>query len=267
MAKFCTNCGTSLDDAATFCTSCGAALGADAPAAAPAENNNGVNFKAKVDEIVNKFKNMEPEKKQKFTKYGIFGGAGLVGLIVLIVVICLIVANTGYKGLVKDAMNAIKNVDAEAWVDLYSEYGYYEIKEYDNEDIDLDELKEDYIDHAKDSVVNMLDRYFNEKAGRDYKFTYEIKDTYEPEKYEYEELYEMYDRVTRDKDGDEEVELTPEDSWKKVIVVEIEINAKGDKNDKKVDLELVLAKEENTGWVIVDYSFGKPLYITSENIH
>lgn len=251
MAKFCTNCGTSLDDAATFCTSCGTALSADAPAAAPAENN-GVDFKAKIDEYVNKFKNMDPENKQKLTKYGIFGGAGLVGLIVLIVVICLIVANTGYKGLVKDAISAIKNTDGEAYVDIMSEYVLYERPEYladqNDQDFDRDDKRDDMIESCETYFLNVCDKYFNKKVGRDYSLSYEIVEAYELADYEYEDLYEEYDIPA--KDEDEDPELAAKDYWKKAMTVEVELTGKKGAKSKTIDITFVIAKEDN-GWKII----------------
>ncbi|MBR6806755.1 MAG: zinc ribbon domain-containing protein [Clostridia bacterium] len=251
MAKFCTNCGTSLDDAATFCTSCGTPLDAD-NTAAPEAANNGPDFKAKINEVVNNFKNMDPEKKQKITKYGIFGGAGLVGLIVLIVVICVIVGNTGYKGLVKDAINAIKNTDGEAYVDMMSEYVLYERPEYladqRDQDFDRDDKRDDMIESCEEYFLNVCDKYFNKKCGRDYSLSYEIVEAYELADYEYKDLYEEFDIPGETEDDDPE--LAAKDYWEKVMTVEVELTGKKDAKSKTIDITFVIAKEEN-GWKII----------------
>jgi len=262
MAKFCTKCGAALEDAATSCPSCGMTF----PAAAPADKKPeqvvadlGKKITGAIDNVTTgeAFKNMTAEKKQKYLKFGIIGAAGVVALIVLIVVISLIANNTGYKGTLKKAMKAIDKVDGEAWVDLYSEYVYYERPEFladqDDQDFDRDDKTEDLIESAEDNLLKAVDRYFNEKAGRGYKFDYKIKEVYEPESYEYDEYFEKYDVVEYDEDGEEDVVLTPEDCWKKIMVAEIELIGKG-KKEKSLDIELVLAKEKKSGWVIVDYN-------------
>lgn len=268
MAKFCTNCGTALNDDATVCTSCGFAVPTAAPQATPTPEAK--NVEQKFAEIGKKitgaldsvasgeaFKDMTPEKKQKYLKFGIIGAAGVVALIILIIIISLIAGNSGYKGTVKKAMKAIDKTDGEAWVELLSDYAYYAVPEYlaDESDVefDRDDVSEELIESAEDGLLKVVDRYFNEKAGRGYKFSYEIKETYEPESYEYDEIYEDYEYTTMDEDGEEDVELSPEDTWKKLMVVEIELIGKG-KKEKSLDLELLLAKEKKSGWVIVDYN-------------
>ena len=101
MAKFCTNCGTALNDDATVCTSCGFAVPTAAPQATPTPEAK--NVEQKFAEIGKKitgaldsvasgeaFKDMTPEKKQKYLKFGIIGAAGVVALIILIIIISLI---------------------------------------------------------------------------------------------------------------------------------------------------------------------------------
>ena len=169
MAKFCHNCGNTLEDSAAFCDKCGtpceqaaAAPQYEAPAApryeapqyeapqyeapqypAPQYGNTAVAVKENPMK-----KALDFVKAKKF-----FFIAGAAAVIVLIVLICIIssCASNNAKGAVNKAFNCAKNLDIK---------GYYDVDysmNFDKERNKDEEMKK--VDEQMKSYGAMLDTY------------------------------------------------------------------------------------------------------------
>lgn len=217
MAKFCGNCGTKADDGARVCGNCGTPF--DNEGMNGVQNIPGVNY-------------VTPEKKEK-TKKKI---KKVLGLIIFLVVLGFgvnIVSNfIGYKGAVHKIMKAYKEYDVDAICDETSEiYSYMEVEEEEPVGSAQEELAE-YIENSMSYDWNM----FDEQLGYEYKINYEITRKYELSNHRYNDLieqYSYYDWFDEDLLGD-------------VIVVEVTIEAKEDKNSISIEKDLYLSKEGNS---------------------
>ena len=149
MAKFCTKCGTALDDNAVFCTSCGESINnyAHAPTPDHPESNPnpapnpGKKPNIKLPAFVTNILSL-PKKKLM-----IYGGIALAAIVAIIVAICLIFPSP--KMVVNNYMNGILHGNATQVVNCYPSFMWE----------DNDEKKE-AIETLKDAIEDMgLDEY------------------------------------------------------------------------------------------------------------
>ncbi len=207
MARFCGNCGSAVDDNAKVCGSCGT----------PLETN---------DKVVSKIPGVQyidPEKKAKTAKkVKLF--FGLAALIIVVVIVFNIVSGfVGYKGAVRKIMNAYEDYDIDTIVSMSSDYYYCMTDENYVEEYFGDIISEDLDD-------------FEEYSGHNYKFSYEITDSYKMAEHKLDDLldslsyYEEFDADIIDK----------------VVVVEVEVTAKSKNNDYTKELTLTLTKESGS---------------------
>ncbi len=207
MARFCGNCGSAVDDNAKVCGSCGT----------PLEANN------KVVSKIPGVQYIDPEKKAKTAKKvkTFFGLAALI--IVAVIVFNIVSGFVGYKGAVRKIMNAYEDYDIDTIVSMSSDYYYCMTDENYVEEYFGDIISEDLDD-------------FEEYSGHNYKFSYEITDSYKMAEHKLDDLldslsyYEEFDADIIDK----------------VMVVEIEVVAKSKNNNYTKDLTLTLTKESGS---------------------
>lgn len=177
MSKFCTNCGTALDDNTAFCTSCGAAVVNEAPVvpetpAAPAN----------------------PIKKFLNKKMLIIGGA-IVAAIIAVVGIIHVVNAVRDKNLATPEA-AVKNYVAllNGKVEAYQKTAPEAYWEYLADKSGCDSV-EDYFENKEDYIEDHLDG-LEDVYGDDYKVTYKIKKEEDVDDDMMEEIVkalEMYD--------------------------------------------------------------------------
>lgn len=214
MAKYCGNCGTKADDSARVCGNCGT------PFADAGMNGNqripGINYVA-------------PEKKEKKIKK-IKKVLGVIIFIAILVCGLNVASNfVGYKGTVRKIMNAYKEYDVDALCEIASEvYSSMEQKEV------LHSNGEDLAEYFENSMSYDLE-LFDERLGYQYDISYEINKKYELSNHRYNDLIKQYSEYSWFHD-----ELLGE-----VIVVEVTIEAKEDKDSVTIEKDLYLTKEEN----------------------
>lgn len=211
MAKFCGKCGAKWNDEAKVCGQCGMLLEMNR-AAAPA---------------VAGFGYVDPEEQtRRRKKVRTFVGFAVV-VVVVIVVAKIALGFVGYKGTVRKIMNAYEDYDLDAIASISSEVYYF---------MGDDSYADDYFGSV---ISNDLD-LFEEEVGYDYKLTYEITDSYDMNKRNYDELI---DGLSFYSDFDADI-------IEKVKVVEVEVTAKDGGDDVTMELKLTLTKE-NGSWKLL----------------
>lgn len=168
--KFCSKCGTSLDDDALFCTSCGASQSQEVVNAQPYEvesvqpqqevnvqpqqsetvqsqmsytesvQTQSVGYEMGGQNTVNSYETMAQSPKKKSKAPLIIGiVSGVVALVAVVVVVLLfafgVLGSNSPKGIVKEYMEAAKKLDTVAMIDCkaYSKEYKDEIKEMKKE--------------------------------------------------------------------------------------------------------------------------------------
>lgn len=147
MAKYCGNCGKSLDDAAKVCGYCGTPFGTAASTTIY----------------------VDPEKKAKQKKLLVAIVAAVAAVAVLITAITAVSNLVGYKGVVRRTVNAIEDYDIDALINLTSElrldvYDYY---------------GGEAIENMYESQLTALLDLYEDKTGGDFRLSYEIEDVEE----------------------------------------------------------------------------------------
>ncbi|MBR6046044.1 MAG: zinc ribbon domain-containing protein [Ruminococcus sp.] len=208
MSKFCTTCGTPLDDNATFCTNCGtpqgqraAAVptpGAPAPTAGAAPAQGGTPATAAASAMKDKLANVDfsgfkgalsKDRIKKGDKYSIIllSCIGVVA-IALIIILLVILLGGGYKKPVSKLASAIESGKGSEVVDLLTkgEQEYYEdqyvkdsskydsLDEYFDAKIEkyIEKLEEEYGDDVSISVRIADEAEVSESALKTYKKRY-----------------------------------------------------------------------------------------------
>lgn len=206
MEKFCGNCGNQVEEGAKVCGNCGT----------PVVNDDG---KMSVSDVPG-ISYVDPEKKAKNKKRAklVLGAGALV--IVLVIAFNIISGFVGYKGAVRKVMNAYKDYNVDALVDMSSDlYLFYG--------------DDSYIEYYfEESVSNDLED-FEDRVGHKYKISYEITEAYTVSDRKFNELI---DSLSYYEDFDTDI-------ISKIMVVEIEVTAKEGKKTSTKSKELYLTKE------------------------
>ena len=211
MSRFCGSCGSAVDDNAKVCGNCGT----------PLDTNN------KVVSKVPGIQYIDPEKKAKTIKK-IKAFIGLVALVIVAIIVFNIVSGfVGYKGAVRKIMNAYEDYDIDTIVSMSSSW-YYCMTD------------EDYAEeHFGDVISEDLDDFEN-YSGHNYKFSYEITDSYKMAEHK---LDNLLDTLSSCEEFDADI-------IDKVMIVEVETTAKSKNDTYTKKLELTLTKE-NGSWKLL----------------
>lgn len=210
MSKFCGNCGAKLDDAAKVCGSCGTPLETGKTTAASIP---GIEY-------------ADPEKKAKTKKRmkWILGVA--VVIVVAVIAINIVSGFVGYKGAVRKIMNAYEDYDVEAIVAMSSDMYFYR-------------SDDSYADEYFGGIIADDLNNFENQVGHKYKISYEITDSYEMAKHNYEDLLNSLSQY-----GDFDA-----DTISKIRLVELDVTAKG---EERMTTHVVLTlTKENGSWKIL----------------
>lgn len=213
MAKFCGNCGNSLDDDAVVCGYCGTRF-EDAPPAF------GGQPQGKIENIPGVVSEHDKKRKQLIITIG----AGVLALLVLIFAIKGISSSSGYKGTVSKFITALQNDDPDKIMSLSGEVfeAYYELESYLSYDLDT---------MIEKAVSEALDEY-EDDVGNKLKLSYEIVKTHDYSDRQVKQLKEELE--------DEGYDI----NIKAVKLVTLDITAKGSSGKKTYhDEELLLIKE------------------------
>ena len=212
MAKFCGNCGMQLDDSARVCGNCGTPL-----------ESTAVNTL-----VITAVKSEKKKKMRKKVKRVLGLLIGLSVLVFVAITTLKIVKNyTGTNGVVRKAMSAYMDYDILELVDLSSDMYYYTEDEYD----------EKYFRNVVGRAFDDFEVY----VGRNYKLTYEIKDTYELSNRNIETM------LTRIEESYPNFDVS---IIEKVVTAEISITAEGGKKTYVRDVEITMSKEDGE-WKIL----------------
>jgi len=215
MAKFCGNCGAKLEDSAKVCGYCGTTLADSGEAQEEVQTNEVVGSRA----ISN---SMSSEKKKRLIKLIAIGAVALVALIVFI---SIITSCTGVKGAARKVMNAFVNEDADALADMVSEA--------------VEEAQGNYLDDFCEGTIEAIYAYYELAVDGDFKLKYKIVEAYEPTNRTKKEIIETLE-------DDYDIDVS------KVMIVKVEVTAKG-KDDKETDKwKLTFTKEEGK-WKLYDF--------------
>ena len=210
MLKYCGNCGTQLTEGAKVCGQCGVPITSDVTKA--------------TESVVLGINYVNSENKVKLKKRLKLGVTGVVIIMLLVVLINFVLDFIGYKGVVRKIMDAYKNYDIEVFVEKASDW-YYSFED--------DTYAERTFESSISSDLDMIE----ETVGRKYKLNYEITDSYNLSKHKFENLLEQlsgYDNF--------DTSIITE-----VMIVELEIVAKGEEKDMTMNKQLYLTKE-NDEW-------------------
>lgn len=211
MSRFCGNCGAQAEDNARVCGYCGVTL-----------SENGGAQKTNVASM-----NLDSEKQNNIFK---LASLAVVAFISLIIVINIISGFVGVKGAARKIMNAYRDYDIDTLLEMTSDFKYAQA---DFMGTSLEKSYENRLDNKFE--------YFENRVGRDYKMKYKIVDSSKLPEYRTDDLY----------DAIAELDDFDIGTISKIMIVEIEVTAKGKSIDKVENWELVLAKE-NGKWRMID---------------
>lgn len=208
MSKYCGNCGAELDDSAKVCGQCGT----------PVED---------VSTKIPRVKIVVPEKQKKVKKIVKLIIGLIVVILVAVITVAIILNFTGYKGLLRKAMNAYADYDINTLVSLSSDVYYYG--------------DEDWVEYYfENSVGSVLDS-FESTVGHSFNFSYEINEIYDMSKRNKDELINEIENTYPDFD----INLI-----KEVVVVDLTVTATKNKESASRDVNVIMTKE-NVTWKIL----------------
>lgn len=213
MAKFCSNCGSQMNDEDKVCGQCGTPVaGANVnptPAAAPAAD--------------------EGKKKNNNIIIALIAIA-IVAIVALVVVVNIASNFTGYKGTLNKMVKALEDDDTDALIALSSSI---------SDEINEAWYGDDFEEYYEDAIDSVLDKY-EDKVENIKKISYEITDETELSKRNMEDLEEaMVDNYDMDFSD-----------IKKVVKVDLKITVKGSKKSGSYNVEDLIMVKEDGGWKI-----------------
>ncbi len=213
MAKFCSNCGSQMNDEDKVCGQCGTPVaGANvnpAPVAAPAAD--------------------EGKKKNNNIIIALIAIA-IVAIVALVVVVNIASNFTGYKGTLNKMVKALEDDDTDALIALSSSI---------SDEINEAWYGDDFEEYYEDAIDSVLDKY-EDKVENIKKISYEITDETELSKRNMEDLEEaMVDNYDMDFSD-----------IKKVVKVDLKITVKGSKKSGSYNVEDLIMVKEDGGWKI-----------------
>ncbi len=208
MSKFCGNCGTVMDDAATVCGNCGAPL---TEQEAPAAKKGGkFDVKAALGKVTGIISSIKSGDKNSIVK----GGIVLVAAVVILVLIISLFSAPGYERVAKKVIKAIDKDKPESIVKLIPEFRFGDVEEGSWQS-EMDEG--DWEDDIKDEFDDYKE-FMDEAIGsEEYSIKYDIVDVDvygEDHLKDIEESYEAYEDF-EDKKLKKAVSMTIEATFKK----------------------------------------------------
>lgn len=225
MSKFCTNCGSVLDDQALFCTNCGAAAGDDPVEAAPVE---AAPAEAAPVEAT-------PAGKPQLN-FKLIGIAAAV-LAVVIILSCFIfpMLSTGPETAIKNMVAVMEGNDGK--VENLLPDSIWEYIEDENDDFDMDDFAEYF---AEETLEGLEDGYGD---GISISFDVEKKTALKDKKLEEiaEELSERYD--------------IDEDDVKEGYKMKVNMSIEGDEDDDE-DESTVTVIKIGSKWYVYEMMSG-----------
>lgn len=239
MSKFCKNCGTELADTAAFCKNCGTSVVSEAAPEQVTADYSAVDnseyasefeqptvpvakesgFVGAVNNFINKIKNKDT------TALLITGGVALS--LVIFLVLAIVFAGGGAEDAVDNYFKVAFKCKSGAVEDLAPE-AYWEYLE-DKANIDVEDI-EDFVDDK--DYRKLLESTFKQKVGKDVSFSYDIVETDEVGKNDFDDIKDTlknnYDIAK--KDIEDAVEIV------------IEITAEGDDDEEESEMKIIAVK-------------------------
>lgn len=234
MSKFCSHCGSAMEDHATVCANCGAGVAAPQveqpapqvveaiPVEAPAANQ----LPPVVNDVIGKVK-----AKPVLAAIPV---AAIVAIILIIVLLSSLFS-AGYTKPIDNLIDITFNGKFDNIEDMAPEaYWAYVEDEYD---VDLDDM----IDDAEDNYDELME-YYEEEYGSNIKVSYDVLDKKELSEKKVKKIASaLKDQYDIDKDA-----LT------KVYELEVELEIKGSEDDDSSGTELIVAKIDGD-WYLISY--------------
>jgi transposase len=218
MSKICNNCGNILEDDAVFCGNCGTMYTA-APVEAPVE--------APVQEEA-------PAPKKKFNLMTLIIAAA--GALTLLILMIALLASGGKKSAVKN-YEKVMNGKVNALTKMAPK-DYWKYLE-DEEDVDIDELKEEFEEMLEGQQERWEDEY-----GKNVKIKIKMEDSKKMKKKDLKNLAEaLADRY----------EFISKKDVKKAFEVDLEMTIKGRDDEDDSEMEAAVVKIGGK-WYLISYS-------------
>ncbi len=250
MAKFCGNCGATMDDNASVCGMCGTPFADNEQYYDDSTNNsydgayqNGGydNFGYDNGGYNNGTVTQPPltSGQQKIKKGIIFGAVGLGVVIILIVVITILssVFVTGYKKALNNIFDGINDKDFDKFFDGVSTVTLQKNLD-DVDDDDMEDVRKEFEDGIAELMDNLEDEY-GDKVGKNVKLVYEVRDVDDLSERKTEKLLEYIEKHYKESDVD---------NIKEIKVVDVKIKVKGSKDDRKISSGKCYLLNDNGKW-------------------
>lgn len=218
MAKFCTSCGSSVNEAANNCPNCGAPIKAPAPQAAPAQAAS-----------VQATESAQAAPAQNKANPNISRYIGMGAVAVLAIIIIALIANLfggSYKTPLKDFFNGIEKEKYKTLQSAFSD------KLLDKMNIDRGDMK-DLTEEIYDTIEDLY--------GEDFKISYKIEDKEKADSDEVDIL-----------NATMKLAYGKKITIKKAYSLDVEVTIKGDDDKETFTMSFVVADIKGDGWCIMD---------------
>ncbi len=213
MARFCANCGATMEEGDKVCGQCGT----------PA-----IDLKANViNESNSKEINIDKAKATKIIKYAL---VIIILIVVGIIAVNIIRRHTGYNSVLAKMVKAIKEDDVNTLDEIASSA---------SKDIYIFAYGDDYIENYDNALSKALDE-FEDTVGEIKGISYEVVD-----------VNEFSERRVKDiKDNLDYIYGIDTSSISKINKVELELTVKGSKKIEKYDVDQLYLIKESGKWKI-----------------
>lgn len=211
MSKFCGNCGAQMEDSAKVCGYCGTAL----------ESANSVTFKYE-----------DPEKKAKIKSIAKKVSVVVIAIVVISIIGSVISSFVGYRGAVRKFMNAYKNENVDALVDMTCSF---------MQEDEFGEIVMSKYEYKLENDFDSFDLYFDSK----YSISYEIINASKLSERKTKSMMEQlaYSGIL----SEDDVDLV-----QNIMNVKISITAKHGSDSRTTSKTIYLVKEKK-GWNLLDF--------------
>lgn len=225
MAKFCGNCGASVDDDALVCGYCGASM-ANSEAGSASKKIPGVG-------------DIDPEKAKKIKAIAKKVVIGVAAVAVVAIIISVVLKFVGINGAIRNYVKAYQKGDASYIEKLESSY----LDKGDEDEEDDDDEEDSLEQKALDSV---LEYFEDEVDSADFKITYEVKKKEDLSERKVKKLAEALVHAGIVSEDDED---TIKES--KIKVVKIKMTAKHKKKKEKKTFDNLYFIKEGGSWKLL----------------
>ena len=211
MSKYCGNCGAQMEDNAMVCGYCGTSLDGSSEST---------------------FKYEDPEKKAKITKIIKKITIAVIAIIVVSIAANIISSFVGYKGAVRKFMNAYKEENSEALVDMTCSF---------MQDEDYSEIIAYRYETRLENDFDNFDDYFDSKYSIKYEITNSSKLSDRQSKSIMEQL------ASNGFVSDDDIDVV-----KKIMIIKVAVTAKHG-SDKTSTYKTIYLAKESGGWKLLDF--------------